>query len=101
MVNKVLDINRIEQGKLTLHEKQFDIGDLMAELNDMLEPMAVEKSMQPVRVSDKEVINRCIIGDYSRVIQIMINLGTAKCDRVYSARRFCRGQSVRRGKSGP
>ena len=75
MVNKVLDINRIEQGKLTLHEKQFDIGDLMAELNDMLEPMAVEKSIV-FRVSDKEVINRCIIGDYSRVIQIMINLGT-------------------------
>ena len=75
MVNKVLDINRIEQGKLTLHEKQFDIGDLMAELNDMLEPMAVEKSIV-FRVSDKEVMNRCIIGDYSRVIQIMINLGT-------------------------
>ncbi|MEI3518521.1 MAG: hypothetical protein V8R14_03540 [Clostridia bacterium] len=45
MVNKVLDINGIEAGKLTLHEKQFDIGDLMAELNDMLEPMAVEKSI--------------------------------------------------------
>ena len=78
MVNKVLDINRIEQGKLTLHEKQFDIGDLMAELNDMLEPMAVEKPCDT---------------DHDK--------SGYQCDKVYSARRFCRGQSVRKGKSGP
>lgn len=75
MVNKVMDIKRIEQGKLTLHDRQFDIGELMGELNDILEPMAVEKSII-FRMSDREVMNRCIIGDYSRVLQVMINLGT-------------------------
>lgn len=75
LVNKVLDITRIEQGKALIKERAFNIGELTCELKNMLEPLAAGKSIV-FRISDKDVINRNIIGDYSHIIQVMINLAT-------------------------
>lgn len=75
LVNNVLDITRIEQGKALIKEKAFNIEELTCELKSMLEPLAAEKSIV-FRISDKEVLNRNIIGDYSHIVQVMINLGS-------------------------
>lgn len=75
MVNKVLDITKIEQGKTLIKEKEFNIEELTKEIKNMLEPLAAQKNII-FRISDKEVVNRQIIGDYSHIMQIMINLGT-------------------------
>lgn len=75
LVNNVLDITRIEQGRALIKERAFDIGELTEELRNMLEPLAAGKSII-FRISDKDVVNRHIIGDYSHIMQVMINLGT-------------------------
>lgn len=75
LVNDVLDITRIEQGKTSLKEEAFDIDRLTDELKNMLEPLAAGKSIV-FRISDKDAVNRHIVGDYSHVFQVMINLGT-------------------------
>ena len=75
LVNKVLDITKIEQGKTLIKEKGFNIEELTKEIKNMLEPLAAQKNII-FRISDKEVVNRQIIGDYSHIMQIMINLGT-------------------------
>ncbi len=75
LVNNVLDITRIEQGKALIKEKAFNIEDLTCELKSMLEPLAAEKSIV-FRISDKDVLNRNIIGDYGHIVQVMINLGS-------------------------
>ena len=75
LVNKVLDITKIEQGKTLIKEKEFNIEELTKEIKNMLEPLAAQKNII-FRISDKEVVNRQIIGDYSHIMQIMINLGT-------------------------
>lgn len=75
LVNKVLDITKIEQGKTLIKEKEFNIEELTKEIKNMLEPLAAQKNII-FRISDKEVVNRQIIGDYGHIMQIMINLGT-------------------------
>lgn len=75
LVNKVLDITKIEQGKTLIKENEFCIDDFTVEVKNMLEPLAVQKNII-FRISDKDVVNRRIIGDYSHIMQIMINLGT-------------------------
>lgn len=75
LVNNVLDITRIEQGRALIKERAFDISELTGELKDMLEPLASGKSII-FRISDKDVVNRHIIGDYSHIMQVMINLAT-------------------------
>lgn len=73
LVNKVLDITRIEQGQTLIKERAFNVEELTDELKDMLEPLASNKSII-FRLSDKEVVNRYIVGDYSHIVQVMINL---------------------------
>ena len=74
LVNKVLDITKIEQGKTLIKEKEFNIEELTKEIKNMLEPLAAQKNII-FRISDKEVVNIKIIGEYSHIMQIMINLG--------------------------
>lgn len=75
LVDNVLDITRIEQGKALIKERDFDIEELTEELRQLLEPIAAEKSIV-LRISDRDVVNRRITGDYSHIMQVMINLAT-------------------------
>lgn len=52
LVNKVLDITKIEQGKTLIKEKEFNIEELTKEIKNMLEPLAAQKniiSAYPIR----------------------------------------------------
>ena len=75
LVNSVLDITRIEQGKTLIKEQDFGIAEFMGELKNMLEPLASQRSTV-LRISDRDVTNGHVTGDYSHVMQVMINLGT-------------------------
>lgn len=75
LINNILDITRIEQGRALIKERMFDISEMTDELKYMLEPLASEKSIV-LRISDKDVVNRTVVGDYSHVMQVMMNLAT-------------------------
>lgn len=75
MVDSILDITRIEQGKEIVKETDFNIDDFVNELYILLEPIASKKHIV-LDISSKEVVNREITADYSHILHIMINLAT-------------------------
>ncbi|WP_241093369.1 hybrid sensor histidine kinase/response regulator [Xanthomonas sp.] len=73
LVNDALDLARIEAGRLELDQQPFDLGQLIAELEAMMGPMAQSRGLyfeldnaMPAEVSAS--------GDATRVRQILLNL---------------------------
>lgn len=75
LINNILDITKLEQGKMPIKEEAFHLDQLTDELYALLEPLASEK-MIIFEMSSKKVINKQVTGDYGRIMQIMINLLT-------------------------
>lgn len=75
IVDSLLDITRIEQGKEIVKEETFGIDDFVNELYSLLEPLAVKKHIV-LDISSKEVVNREITADYSHILHIITNLAT-------------------------
>lgn len=75
LIGNILDITRIEQGKTLVKEIPFDVRAFTDELKNMLEPLAIQKSIV-LRMPDSDVVNSNVTGDYSHIMQVMINLGT-------------------------
>ncbi len=73
LVNDILDMSRIESGKLELHMDKFDLLLLMEGIQDMFEQQSREKNIRFIVRSD-ESCPRILIGDALRVNQILINL---------------------------
>lgn len=74
LINDVLDLSKVEAGKLEISISQFDICELIEDIRAVLLPLAVQKQL------DLE-INQCpashkLQGDYSKIKQIIINMGT-------------------------
>jgi protein-histidine pros-kinase len=43
LINEVLDLSKIEAGKMDLHPKSFSLPEALAEVNAAIQPMALEK----------------------------------------------------------
>lgn len=75
LINNILDISKIEQGRLLIVEDAFSVDALMEELATLLEPLANDKSII-FSISSKDVVNKQVLGDYSHIMQVIINLAT-------------------------
>ncbi len=75
LVNNILDMSKIEQGKFAIAEDDFNIDSMMEELDALLHPLAAEKRIV-LSISSKDVVNKNIIGDYGHILQVMINLAS-------------------------
>lgn len=74
VVNNVLDISKMESGKLTLESTEFNIRTLVYDTLHILSVIAKEKGLT-ISVTIDEGINSRLIGDPMRLKQIIINLG--------------------------
>lgn len=73
LVNDVLDLSKIEAGKLKLRKDDFDLKTVIESTISMLSPQAIEKSVVlSATVADE--IPSSIVGDKDRFNQILINL---------------------------
>ncbi len=73
VINDILDMSRIETGKLRLEEKIFNPADVLNAVMATAQPMAKEKGLQIVH----EIIGgapRKVVGDDGRIVQILMNL---------------------------
>lgn len=75
LIDNILDISKIEQGKLLVAEDAFSVDALVEELETLLEPLASDKSII-FSISAKDVVNKQVLGDYSHIMQVIINLAT-------------------------
>ncbi|BAQ60400.1 ammonium transporter [Geminocystis sp. NIES-3708] len=73
LINNVLDLSKIEAGKMTLNEKNFDLYTLMNEIEDLLQLKAEEKELQ-LNFERDENVPRYIRTDETKLRQVLINL---------------------------
>jgi signal transduction histidine kinase/DNA-binding response OmpR family regulator len=73
LINDILDLSKIEAGKLELEFVDFDLSDILDNLSDMFAAKIAEKGIEMVISADPDV-PCCLIGDPLRFGQIFINL---------------------------
>ncbi|MFH1981502.1 MAG: response regulator [Pseudomonadota bacterium] len=73
IINDILDFSKIEAGKLELEHREFQLNELMMELQDMFSTATSEKGIELMILIDPSV-PVSLIGDPMRIRQILINL---------------------------
>lgn len=73
LVNNVLDLSKIESGKMRLHEEPRSITQMFIKLREILKGQAAEKKIQ-FEVMWNDIRHDLIWADELRVEQILINL---------------------------
>ena len=73
LINEVLDMSKIESGKTVLNVTEFDIGQLMEQIELVFRPQMHAKS-QTFRVELRNLEHKRLMGDAVRVQQILNNL---------------------------
>ncbi len=73
LINQVLDLSKIEAGRITLNEKQFDLHRLLDDLHDMFSLKTQNKGLQLLFERAAEV-PRCVSTDDVKLRQVLINL---------------------------
>ena len=73
LINDILDISKIESGKMSLRQSVFSINELMESVNVVIRPMAGEKK-QSFHVHMGEMSHELYVGDKTRLNQVLINL---------------------------
>ena len=72
LIEDLLDIARIEAGRLTIEEQRCAVGGLLAEALDLMQPLAQQKRLRLERqLPGGEVYLRC---DRPRILRVLSNL---------------------------
>lgn len=74
-INDILDLSKIESGKITLDIAEYDLSELIISLVDMIKVRAEKKNLE-FKLTVNEKLPAGLIGDYARIKQIVINLLT-------------------------
>lgn len=75
LINDILDMSRIENGKMTLNEKSFGLSELIKSVEDVIQPQIMAKN-QIFLVDYCGTDSDVFIGDSARIRQILLNLLT-------------------------
>lgn len=73
LINEVLDMSKIESGKLSVSESEFNLAELVENVLLTLQPLLKQKK-HTLHVHLKDVVHEDIIGDPLRLQQIFTNL---------------------------
>ncbi len=73
LINDILDISKIESGKVVLAIEEFTLNDLVSSVDAIIRPMAKAKS-QNFHVEVRGIRHEYLMGDETRINQILINL---------------------------
>lgn len=72
IINDILDLSKIEAGKVVMEQVPFSVNDILATVRDMLLLKAEEKNLSLILEADNDIPP--LIGDPTRIAQILINL---------------------------
>lgn len=73
LINDVLEIAKIESGRLQLEIAPFDLGNLIDDISELMRLRAQQKGLS-VKVEQASDFPRYILGDEARLRQILLNL---------------------------
>lgn len=72
LINDILDISRIEVGKMTLSNEVFDFRELAKKIDNMFRKTIEEKGIE-FKVDYTDIKNPYVIGDEFRILKIITN----------------------------
>lgn len=75
LISDVLDISKIEAGKVEIEEENYRPAELLVECNDMIQERAKAKGLT-LKIHCEEDLPRVLCGDVGRIRQILLNLLT-------------------------
>ncbi|KQW99395.1 PAS domain S-box protein [Flavobacterium sp. Root420] len=73
IINNILDISKIEAGEMSLEEEDFVFEDVIANVVNVLDPLAKKKGLKLISEISKEV-HRVLKGDALKLEQVLFNL---------------------------
>ncbi|KAF5960914.1 hypothetical protein HYC85_002123 [Camellia sinensis] len=73
LLNNILDLSKVESGKLVLEETEFDLGRELEGLVDMFSVQCINHNVETV-LDLSDDMPRLVQGDSARVVQIFANL---------------------------
>ena len=73
LVNDVLDMSRIDSGRLTLGEEPFSLADLVHDIAVIVLPQARQKN-QELQIEIGRIEEEVLLGDELRLRQILVNI---------------------------
>ena len=73
LINDVLDMSRIESGKMTLEEADVDLPKLIYDLQTIIQPNIDDKQLE-LSVDMKDIRHKEIVTDKLRLNQVLLNI---------------------------
>ena len=73
LINDILDMSKIESGKITLNLSEFTVSDLLDEINSVIAPQAKAKR-QTLQLKTYDLKHENYVGDKLRINQILNNI---------------------------
>lgn len=73
LINDVLDMSKIESGKVTLAEEEFDMAKMVENLLAIIHPQIQEKNQQ-LKVNISNITHENVIGDLLHLQQVFVNI---------------------------
>jgi signal transduction histidine kinase/CheY-like chemotaxis protein len=73
LINSVLDMSKIESGKITLEEEPFSVTELVDETLSLLQVQISDKN-QDLVVNKSTLVHPYVLGDAQRLQQIFLNI---------------------------
>ena len=75
LINDVLDISKVEEGKLSLGRTPFDLTKMMESMLTNIHPLT-ESKRQQLNIKYHHVAQTSFLGDEMRLMQVLINLAS-------------------------
>src|SRR5262249_8381089 len=73
VLNDILDVSKIESGRLELEEAPFDVSECVEESLQLVAPKAQEKGLELTYLVE-DTVPRSLMGDVGRLRQVLVNL---------------------------
>mgnify|MGYP002601554678 FL=1 len=73
LINEVLDMSKIESGRLILSEDEFNVGELLQDLVVMMQP-EIKNKQQTLNIHVKNLRHENVKGDTQRIKQVLMNI---------------------------
>jgi PAS domain S-box-containing protein len=72
VISDILDLSKIEAGKMTLELREFALDEVLERATAMVRPRAAEKGLE--LITDSDHVPHRLVGDPTRLSQVLINL---------------------------
>ncbi|MBU5482216.1 response regulator [Blautia sp. MSJ-19] len=73
LINDVLDVSRIESGRILLAEEAFSIPDIFENMINMISPQIMNKNHE-LYINICDVVHEAVVGDSLRLQQVFMNI---------------------------